>query len=572
MPRSDEFQNEYVDPSSERLCWISGFTGTAGWAIVGHDSAAIFLDGRYLLQGRKQALAAFWEHRHIVGQPPADWVKSHLKAGDRIGFDPRLHTTAQVAAHRAALDPLGVELVAVEPNLVDAVWHDRPAPPMGPVSLYPIQLAGETSQSKRQRVAADLSEAGLDALVISAADNLAWLFNIRGSDLDMTPFALGYGILSRDGSATMFMAAPKLSDAVRAELVGEGGIAIAGPEEFGAALGKLANRKVRLDRATGSVFIADRLEQAGATVDVGPDPTTAIKACKSAVELDGMRRAHLQDGVALLRFLHWFARTAPGQETEWTAAQQLLAFRQAGEHYRSPSFGTISAAGGNAAHPHYRLEEATARPLGPDEIYLVDSGAQYLGGTTDVTRVLVTGTPTAEMRRRYTQVLKGHIAVSRAHFPAGTAGGQLDPFARQFLWEAGVDFDHGTGHGVGCYLSVHEGPQSISKRAMEVSLKPGMVVSVEPGYYKPDAFGIRIENLVAVRELDPQPEGAELLTLGFETLTLAPYERRLIDLNLLTDSERAWIDAYHRIVRDALAPRLDAADAAFLDEATAPLA
>lgn len=573
VPRSDEHQNEYVPASEERLKWVSGFTGSAGIAVVGRERAAIFVDGRYVLQVRQQSDAAFWEHRHVVETPFADWVKARLAAGDRIGFDPRLHTVNELKRQRTALAGLGVELVPVVPNPIDLCWSDRPAPPMGAVALQPVALAGETAAAKRARIARELGDAKLDALVVSAPDSLAWLFNVRGADVPMTPFALGYAILRADGAATLFVAEAKLAPDVRAELEreGAGAVTIASPAELETALATFGGKRVRVDAGTGSVFLSDRLEAAGATVDVGTDPCQLAKAKKNPVEVAGMRRAHHRDGLALVRFFAWLDAASRVGESEWTLAEVLGELRSRGERYRGPSFDTISALGGNAAHPHYRVDAAAARVVAANDLYLVDSGGQYLDGTTDVTRVVMLGTPTAEMRRRYTEVLRGVIAVSAARFPVGTTGAQLDPLARQFLWASGVDFDHGTGHGVGSYLSVHEGPQSISKRSTEVRLEPGMVLSVEPGYYKADAFGIRIENLVVVKEADPQPAGAELATLAFETLTLAPLERRLIDADALTVAERAWVDAYHQDVRTALTPELEAADGAWLARATAPL-
>ncbi|MCC6847349.1 MAG: aminopeptidase P family protein [Deltaproteobacteria bacterium] len=573
VPRADEHQNEYVPASEERLRWISGFSGSAGFAAIGRTHAAVFVDGRYVLQVRQQSDAAFWEHRHVVEAPFADWVKQRLAAGDRIGFDSRLHTSAEMKRYRAALAGLGVELVPIRPNLVDRCWADRPAPPRSPVALHPLEVAGETSALKRARMAAELVRAGLDALVVSAPDSVAWLFNLRGGDVPMTPVVLGYAILRADASATLFVEPATLAPEVRAALEGDGAgaVTLAAPAALEAALAALGRKKVRLDSGTGSVFLHDRLEAAGATADVGADPCQAAKARKNAVEIAGMRRAHHRDGVALARFFAWLDAAPRIGESEWTLAEVLGALRARGERYRGPSFDTISALGGNAAHPHYRAAADRARVVAADDLYLVDSGGQYLDGTTDVTRVVMLGTPTAEMRRRYTEVLRGVIAVSRARFPVGTTGAQIDPLARQYLWASGVDFDHGTGHGVGSYLSVHEGPQGISKRSTEVKLEPGMVLSVEPGYYKVDAFGIRIENLVVVAEAAPQPEGAELRTLAFETLTLAPLERRLIDVAALDPLERAWVDAYHATVRAALTPDLDPADAAWLARATAPL-
>lgn len=572
VPRADAFQGEYVAPSSERLAYVSGFTGSAGFAAIGRDAAAVFVDGRYTIQVRGQAAAAFWEHRHVANEPLEEWTRAHLAAGDRIGFDPALHTPAQLRQIEAALAGQDLALVPVPANLVDRIWHDRPAPPRGEVFLHPLEFAGESSADKRARIAAELGANRLGALVISSPENLAWTFNIRGDDVPMLPVAFGHAIVAAEGSATLFMASEKLTPTVRAAIAGEGGVAIEDEAAFAEALAALAGRRVRVDRATGNVAIVEALKHAGATPDLGPDPISLMKAVKSTVELNGMRDAHRRDAVAMLRFLDWFGRTPPETLSEWTASEKLEAFRKGGNHYRGPSFATISASAGNAAQAHYHASEATARRLGRDEIFLVDSGAQYLDGTTDITRVLVTGTPTPEMRRRYTQVLKGHIAVSRARFPEGVSGAQIDTLARQYLWASGVDFDHGTGHGVGCYLSVHEGPQSLSKRGTETPLKPGMVVSNEPGYYKADAFGIRIENLLAVVELDPQPEGAERRTLGFETLTFAPYERALIDVSMLDPGERDFVDAYHARVREVLADaELSTEERDFLDRATAPL-
>lgn len=577
VPHADEHQNEYIPAAAERLAWISGFTGSAGLAVVGRERAALFVDGRYTLQAEKQAPAAHWEHLHLIDSPPNLWLQRLLERGARVGFDPRLHTPSSLSQLQMILKNLGIDLVAIEGNLIDQAWSDRPQPPQAPVSLYPDAFAGETAAAKRQRMAQALNESGHDALVVSSPDNLSWLFNVRGADVEMTPSVLGYALLRADASAQLFIDGAKLSAEVRGaiEAQGQGTVVLMEPAKFEAALGAMKGEKVRVDRMSASVFVIETLQNAGAEVDVAADPCTLAKACKNPVQLQGMRNAHLRDGVALTPFLRWLAAVRPGAENEWSAAEKIDALRARGEHFRGYSFPTISACGENAAHAHYRVEQASARALGDGEIYLVDSGAQYLDGTTDVTRVTVIGQPSDAMReemcRRYTQVLKGHVALSRAEFPAGSTGAQLDPLARQFLWAAGVDYDHGTGHGVGCYQSVHEGPQSISKRATEVALQPGMVLSIEPGYYKTGAFGMRIENLVVVRAVEPQPQGAERPTLGFETLTLAPYERRLIDVAMLSDEERAWIDVYHARVRETLTPLLDGEDAAFLAAQTAPL-
>jgi Xaa-Pro aminopeptidase len=573
VPRADEHQLSYVPAGCERLAWISGFTGSAGVALIGRDRAALFVDGRYTLQAHEQTAANTWEHHHLVTAPPEAWLGRTLTNGQRVGYDPRLHTPDGLRGMTAAAERAGAVLCPVEENLVDAIWTDRPPPPRGPVELYPEALAGEARAAKRRRMAEALQKDKVDALVISAPDNLAWLLNLRGHDLAMTPLALGFAILGADETVTLCMAAEKLGPEVRAALAAEGAgaVTVADPSAFDAALAGLGGRRVRVDQATGSAWIVQQLRAAAATVDVGADPCTLAKACKNATELEGIRAAHLRDGVAVVRLLKWIDDTAPGRETEWTVALRAAALRAEGERYRGPSFRTIAAVGPNAAHCHYSLEEARARPLEDGAILLVDSGGQYLDGTTDVTRTVIIGAPTPEMRRRYTQVLKGHLGLGAARFPEDTNGGQLDVLARQHLWWDGVDYDHGTGHGVGCFLSVHEGPHGIAKRPTAVGLRPGMVVSNEPGYYKAGAFGIRIENLVVVQALEPQPPGAERTTLGFETLTLAPYDRRLIEPALLTAAERAAVDDYHTRVRELLSPHLDAAVAAFLAVATAPL-
>jgi Xaa-Pro aminopeptidase len=573
VPRSDEYMLEYVPPSGERLAWLTGFTGSAGVAVVGRSRAALFVDGRYTEQALQQTPPSLWEHHHLIDAPPAVWIEQAVKSGDRVGYDPRVHTPSMLDAARAAAQRVGASLVPLESNLVDGLWKDRPGEPLAPLELYPESLAGESSGSKRARMAEKLAGEKLDALVVSAADSVAWLLNIRGGDLENTPFALGRAILRASGALTLFMHPSKLGDEVRAYFAAQTAVTLAAPEHFVPALRELSGARVRVDRLSASEWLIGELGAAGAQVDVGADPCTLAKACKTPAELAAIRAAHVRDGVAMVRFLAWFAREAPGGQDEWSVAQQLAELRAAGERYRGPSFHTISAFGPSSALPHYRAAQASARPLASGNLYLVDSGGQYLDGTTDITRVTVIGEPSGEMRRRYTQVLKGHIALSRAQFPAGVTGSQLDPFARQFLWHDGVDFDHGTGHGVGCYLSVHEGPHSISKRPSDVALRPGMIVSNEPGYYKPGHFGIRIENLINVVELAPQPAGAERPTLGFETLTLCPYERRLIDGELLTAEERAFVDGYHERVRNVIGPLLahDVSASEYLAHATAPL-
>ena len=573
VPRADEHQMEYVPPSEERLAWISGFTGSAGMVVVTRDRAAIFVDGRYTLQAHQQSPAEIWEHHHLIQDPPETWLADTIKKNDRVGYDPRLHTPESLKRFEANVERVGARLHPVESNPIDELWTNRPAPPTGAIEIYPDSLAGESSSSKRNRMAEELRHDKIGALVVSAPDSLAWLFNIRGNDLDLTPFALGYAILRADATTSLFLDPAKMSAPVREALKAQsnGSVSLADPATLYTALDELAGQRVRVDKATGSVQIAERLKSAGASVDVGDDPCALAKACKTPAELNGIRAAHVRDGVALVRFMSWFAKNAPGNETESSLANRIDDLRSQGEYFRTLSFNTISAAGPNAALCHYKFEKDTARALKQDEIYLIDSGGQYIDGTTDVTRTLIAGRPTEEMKRRYTQVLKGHIALAVARFPIGTTGSQLDALARQFLWQDGVDYDHGTGHGVGCFLSVHEGPQVIAKRPSTVGLLPGMILSDEPGYYKTDSYGIRIENLVAVKVLDPQPNGAECTTLGFEVLTLAPYERSLIDVSMLTEAERAFVDAYHARVKETLTPHLSEEEVTYLAEATKPL-
>jgi Xaa-Pro aminopeptidase len=577
VPTSDEYLLEYAPPCSQRLAWLTGFSGSAGLAVVARERAALFVDGRYTLQAKTQTHCSRWEHRHVTAEPPGPWLEQTVARGERVGYDARIHTPASLKGVRASLEKVGAILTPVEGNLVDACWSDRPPEPAAPAQVYPEALAGESSARKRARMAAELVSEGNDALLVSAPDCLAWLLNIRGGDLANTPFALGHAILNHDATLKLYMDGVKLGPELRAyfSAQGDGVISVAEHSELAPALASLKGRRVRVDQASASDWFIERLRALGAHVDIGPDPCTLAKAQKTPQELSAIRSAHVRDGAAVLRFLSWLDRRAPGGETEWTVANKLAELRAADPAYRGPSFNTISAFGPSSALPHYRAAEDTALQLG-EGLYLVDSGGQYLEGTTDITRVSVIGAPTQEMRRRYTQVLKGHIALARARFPAGTTGSQLDPFARQFLWQDGVDFDHGTGHGVGCYLSVHEGPHGISKRPSDVPLLPGMIVSNEPGYYKAGEFGIRIENLIAVVEARPQPAGAEKTTLSFETLTLVPYERRLIDVGLLTTEERAWVDVYHAQVREVLSAQLrpeerEAEVAEFLATQTAPL-
>lgn len=571
VPRADEHQGEQVAAHSERLAWISGFTGSAGAAVVLRDRAALFVDGRYTTQAYRQVDPALWEIRHMLDAPMGDWLADHLPRRSRLGYDPWLHTPVQVAALERDCRRAGSRAVAVDDNPVDQLWQDRPAAPVAPVFAHPERFAGRAAADKLAEIAAVLVGAGQDAAVVSAPDAIAWLFNIRGGDIPYVPVALAFAVIAADATATLFMDPRKLTPGLTDHL-GKA-VSVAPPKAFGAALDALGaqRRTVRFDRDRVPSWVERRLKAAGARLAYEMGPCILPKAVKNPVELDGMRAAHRRDGAAVTRFLAWLAtHAAAGGITESVAADRLEAFRRRGEYFQGLSFSTISAAAANGAVVHYRVTPETDRLLPPGSLYLVDSGGQYLDGTTDVTRTVAIGEPDAEMRDRYTRVLKGHVAIAAAVFPKGTSGTQLDALARQALWAAGLDYDHGTGHGVGSFLNVHEGPQRISKLPNTVALQPGMVVSNEPGYYKEGAYGIRIENLVAVIEA-PAPDGAERPLMGFETLTLAPLDRRLIERALLTPGETAWIDAYHARVRNALTPMLDAATAAWLADATRPL-
>lgn len=565
VPHADEFQNEYLPPSTERLAWITGFTGSAGAAVVLKDRAAAFTDGRYTIQIREQVDGELFDIRHISDEPPKDWVAEHLGRGGKLGYDPWLHTERALKVWRKAAEKAGGEMVAVERNPLDAVWADRPPAPAAPIAPHGEEFAGETSTSKRERVAKTLADAGADSAVITAPDSIAWLLNIRGSDVAHTPLPLSFAILYATGRVEWFVDPAKVGPDMAGHLGDE--VTVRGADEFEPALWALGNNRVLADPAGTAALVFERLGKAGAQIIRADDPCQLPKACKNSVEIEGMRAAHRRDGVALTRFLSWLEGQAPkGGVGEIAAADKLQALRFEGEHITDLSFRTISGSGPNGAIVHYSVTPESDRTLGPGELYLVDSGGQYRDGTTDVTRTVAIGEPTAEMRDRFTRVLKGHIAIATVRFPEGTTGSHLDILARQALWRAGLDYDHGTGHGVGSFLGVHEGPQRISKIPNKVALKPGMIVSNEPGYYKTGEYGIRIENLVCVTAVEI--EGAEKPMLGFETLTLAPIDLALVDTALLTPPETEWLNAYHTDVRETLTPLVDGDTAAWLAEAT----
>jgi len=575
IPRADEHQGEYVPLRAQRLAWITGFTGSAGVAVVLRDRAAIFTDGRYTLQTRQEVSPALYDYRHLVDEFHGDWAADHLERGQKLGFDPRLHTVGWVEKMRNTLARAGAELIAVEDNPVDAVWHDQPPAPLGRVSAHPLAFAGRSASDKRGDIAHQLQQTQTNAAVLTQPDSIAWLLNVRGSDVPCTPLPLSYAIVRDTGDVDWFVDRRKLEPGLEQHLGNQ--VALREPDELGEALDTLGAAKARVlvDPATASVWVFDRLHLAGARIERDHDPCVMAKACKNVTELDGARSAHRRDGVAMARFLAWLDREAPaGGLDEIRAAEALLDFRRQQQHFRDQSFETISGSGPNGAIVHYRVTPRTNRPIEPGTLYLVDSGGQYLDGTTDITRTVAIGEPTADMRRHFTLVLKGHIALATARFPAGTNGSQLDVLARQFLWRHGLDYDHGTGHGVGSFLSVHEGPARVAKAPNPTPLKPGMILSNEPGYYRTGAYGIRIENLIVVQPaalLGGEVAGAERPLLGFETLTLCPIDRRLVDAGLLDGAERSWLNDYHTRVRDILTPLLDGETAAWLAAATEPL-
>ena len=570
VPRADEHQGEYVPRGSQRLGWLTGFSGSAGLAIVLADRAAIFIDGRYTLAVRAQVdVEAFVPHQ-IPEQSPEQWIADNLPKGGKLGFDPWLQTVDGHDRFARACLRAGGTFVSVESNPVDAVWHDRAPAPLAPVLPQPVEFAGEASDTKRARVAQTLAAKGADAALITAPDSIAWLLNVRGGDVPRTPFPLGFALLHADGHVDLYMDRRKLPDRTVAWL--GNAVTLAPPDELGSALDTLGRmgRRVLIETSTAPYWAATRLQAAGVTLVRDADPVSLPKACKNDVELAGIRRAHRRDGVAVSRFLGWLARESRGGKLrEIEVSDRLQALRQETGTLRDLSFDTISGAGANGAIVHYHATDATERTLEPGSLYLVDSGAQYRDGTTDITRTVAIGTPSPEMRDRFTRVLKGHIALATVRFPAGTTGSQLDALARCALWQVGLDYDHGTGHGVGAYLSVHEGPHRISKMPNSVALRPGMIVSNEPGYYKAGAYGIRIENLIAVKEAEI--EGADRRYLEFETLTLAPIDLACVEPGLLTAAERQWLNEYHRGVRQTVEPEADEATRAWLAEATRPI-
>ncbi|NEX45580.1 aminopeptidase P family protein [Pseudotabrizicola algicola] len=563
VPRADAHQGEYVAARDERLQWLTGFTGSAGFAVVLPDAAGVFIDGRYRVQVKAQVDLSHFSPVPWPEVKAGAWIAEHLAAGV-VGFDPWLHTADEIAALRAVLDPAGLTLRGLG-NLVDAIWPDQPPPPCGRAFVHPDHLAGKSSADKRARLAEGLRKAGQRAAVITLPDSICWLLNIRGADVPKNPVLQGFAILHDDGRVALYTDPAKLPAEVLAHLGPD--VAPCPPEAFVPALRGLAG-PVRVDRATAPLAVSEVLAEAGVALVWGDDPCRLPKARKNAAEIEGMREAHLRDGAAVVTFLAWLDRQKPGSLTEIDVVTALEGFRRATNALHDISFDTICGAGPNGAIMHYRVTRETNRAVRDNELLLVDSGGQYHDGTTDITRTMAVGDPGDEPRICYTRVLQGMIAISRARFPKGLAGRDLDPLARFALWVAGQDFDHGTGHGVGAFLSVHEGPQRIS-RLSEVPLEPGMILSNEPGYYREGAFGIRLENLIVVQEAPALGDGRA--QYSFETLTFVPLDRRLVVTSMLSPDERAWLDSYHAEVLTKIGPRVAPEVRDWLTASCAPL-
>jgi Xaa-Pro aminopeptidase len=573
VPLTDEHMSEYVGSYAQRLAWLTGFQGSAGSAVVLPEEAAIFVDGRYTLQVRSQVSADQWSYQSVPETSTTDWLKEHAPEGARIGYDPWLHTRDWVKKAKEALASRGAELVPVARNPIDDVWTDRPEASKAHLVVQPDQYAGESAPEKRTEIADWLTRQHADAAVLSALDSIAWAFNIRGADVTHTPVALAYALVNSDGTADLFVAGEKIGPDVRQHL--GNGVRLHERSAFESALSQLKGKTVVVDPERAVAAIFDALEKAGAKILPLRDPTILPKAIKNPVEIAGQKAAQERDGAVISRFLRWIDEEAPaGEVDELKASDHLESLRRENPELRDLSFDSISGAGPNGAIVHYKSSEKTNRKLEPGTLYLIDSGGQYVDGTTDITRTVPIGEPTEEMRDRFTRVLKGHIAIATAVFPKGTRGSQLDSFARRPLWEAGLDYAHGTGHGVGSFLAVHEGPQRISPVGSSQSggdepLAAGMILSNEPGYYKTGEYGIRIENLVLVveREID----GAEKDMLGFETLTFAPIDRRLVDKDMLEPEELIWLNCYHAHVLAKIGPNLSGADLEWLRAACAAI-
>jgi Xaa-Pro aminopeptidase len=570
VPHSDEHQDEFLPPSAERLRWLTGFTGSAGAAIVLDNAAALLVDGRYTLQARAQTDTSLFEVLQTPEAKASKWLSGKLPKGGPVGYDPNLHTIKEIERLTDSLGKVGIRLEPQADNPIDLLWLERPAPSSAPVVPHGPQIAGRSAAEKIAEVQDILKREKADAVLLTLLDSIAWLFNIRGSDISHSPLALAFALVPARGKPALFIDPAKVGDNVRGHL--KDTVELLAPDALDRQLEALGHKKarVRLDPETTPIRFKQILEAAGANIVAGDDPCILPKAIKNEAEIGGARAAHLRDGVAVVRFLAWLDEHSPsGRVDEIGAAMKIEEFRRETGELKDLSFDSISAAGPHGAVVHYRPTIASNLKLKPRSLYLIDSGAQYADGTTDITRTIAIGTPSAEMRRHYTLVLKGHIAVASVRFPRGTRGQDIDPFARRPLWQAGLDFDHGTGHGVGSYLSVHEPPQRIS-RTGAVELQPGMILSNEPGLYREGKYGIRLENLLLVTPPKPIKGGTREM-LGFETLTLVPFDRRLIDPILLTEDEIAWLNAYHAHVRRKIETHLKSADRAWLRQATAKL-
>ncbi|MCR9269915.1 MAG: aminopeptidase P family protein [Hyphomonadaceae bacterium] len=569
VPHEDEYQNEYLPDANERLAWVSGFTGSFGSAMILTDRAALFIDGRYTIQAADQTDPALFDRVAVPDPGPFGWLAAQDLADQSIGYDPALMTPNDVAQFAEAAQKAGANIVAVSENPIDQAWRDRPAQPLQPILPHDLKFAGQAADEKRAEIAAQLRADSADAVVITSPASIAWLFNIRGGDVACSPLPLARAILRSDGSATLLMDPAKESEGLRQHLGNQ--VTIADLTQLEPELAGLKGQTVSLDPALASAWFFQTLEAAGARILRQQDPVLLPKACKNAAELSGTAAAHRRDGAAVTKFLHWLDTEAQsGSFTEIDAALKLLDFRAVDTSMQDMSFETISGAGPNGALPHYRVSSASNLTLSPGTLYLVDSGGQYPDGTTDITRTVVIGPPSQDMKRHYTLVLKGHIALDRVRFPEGTTGTHLDTLARHALWQAGLDYDHGTGHGVGVYLGVHEGPQRIAKAWNATPLMPGMIVSNEPGYYREGAYGIRIENLQYVTPAE-DIDGGDRPMLGFECLTFAPLARDLIEPGLLSPEERDWVDDYHQRVLSEIGPLVDGDVADWLARACLPL-
>jgi Xaa-Pro aminopeptidase len=565
--------SEYVGSYAQRLAWLTGFQGSAGSAVVLPEEAAIFTDGRYTIQVRQQVSPTEWSYQSVPETSVAKWLQENAPNGARIGYDPWLHTADWVRQATKSLAARGAELVPVKRNPIDAVWADRPEPSKARLTVQSDELAGKSSAEKRHEMADWLVKEGADAAVLAALDSIAWTFNVRGTDVTHTPVALAYAVVNADGTADLFTESEKVGDDVAKHL--GNGVRVHERAEFEPYLQSLNGKLIAVDPERSVAAIPQALEQGGARILSRRDPAVLPKAVKNATEIAGHQAAQARDGAAVSRVLRWIETEAPkGELDEIIASNKLEELRHEHGNLRDLSFDTISAYGPNGALPHYKGTAESNLPFKPGTLYLVDSGGQYQDGTTDITRTVPIGQPTAEMIDRFTRVLQGHIAIATARFPKGTRGSQLDSFARRPLWEAGLDYAHGTGHGVGAFLAVHEGPQRISPVGSSQSggdepLQAGMILSNEPGYYKAGEYGIRIENLVLV--VDKNVDGADKEVLGFDTLTFVPIEPRLIDVAMLSNTDLEWLNDYHAEVLAKIGPQLQGEDKAWLERQCAPL-